>query len=651
MSGARLRRSRLMAANDNKDFASLKGLLFSDETEQLAALQARLVALDGRVGDDALLTKSVANIVAQALRQAEVVGHRELSQAISPLVVASIRREIVDSREVMVEALYPITGRLVSSYVSGAIQKLSDDINARFDALLSPRSLALRMRAALSGKSYGELVLAQNGRFQVSQILLVAAHSGVCIARWPQDAAGKADDKNVPHIGSSNVDMISALLTAIMDFSREAFAGESSELRSLNFGNMLLLLRRSPQYIVAAVGKGQVTPNFEARVDEEFLNILDALGKSGVHPAPLLEQLHEKLETIPAVAVKRAGGVSPALVLFSVIGLALAAWIGWSMWRGSEARRLAAQITAVEHLPELQGYPVSVQAGDTLRVTGIAPNSAARDLVVNKLAEIFPKQEISMQVGLVASSQDVINIAKSSAEIAQKADALDSALKNLTVEHAKTNMQIAALEDLNLQNLTTLRGALSAKVDSQVQDVAAQNAKVETQVQDVAEKLQDSVKTTAQVLAQKQAAFEAVVTGLRDLSEHLKQVEAKLESPELKLHDWVAQHAIYFGDGSNYRDDAIASRTLDDLVALMKAVPDQKLRLAGYSDEPALAPQANKLASLKRAQKVAQGMIERGIAPDRLIVVSRGAAQKISESEGSGSANRRVTFELAAAGE
>ena len=142
-----------------------------------------------------------------------------------------------------------------------------------------------------------------------------------------------------------------------------------------------------------------------------------------------------------------------------------------------------------------------------------------------------------------------------------------------------------------------------------------------------------------------------MVTGLRDLSEHLKQVEAKLESPELKLHDWVAQHAIYFGDGSNYRDDAIASRTLDDLVGLMKAVPDQKLRLAGYSDEPALAPQANKLASLKRAQKVAQGMIERGIAPDKLIVVSRGAAQKISESEGAGSANRRVTFELAAAGE
>ena len=181
--------------------------------------------------------------------------------------------------------------------------------------------------------------------------------------------------------------------------------------------------------------------------------------------------------------------------------------------------------------------------------------------------------------------------------------------------------------------------------------MAAQNAKVETQVQDVAEKLQDSVKTTAQVLAQKQAAFEAVVTGLRDLSEHLKQVEAKLESPELKLHDWVAQHAVYFGDGSNYRDEAGASRTLDDLVILLKSVPEQKLRLAGYSDEPALAPQANKVASLKRAQRVAQSLIERGISPDRLIVVSRGAAQKISESEGAGSANRRVTFELAAVGE
>lgn len=635
MSGARLRLSKLMAANDNKDLASLKGLLFSDETHQIAELETQLASLNSRVGDDDHLTRSVANIVAAALRQAEVKGHRELSQAISPLVVASIRREIVDSRDVMVEALYPITGRLVSSYVSGAIQKLSQDINARFDALLSPRSLMLRMRAAFTGKSYGELMLAENAQFHVSQILLVEAQSGVCLARWPEQAKD----------GRSNVDMISALLTAIMDFSREAFADSNSELRSLNFGNLLLLLRRSPQYIVVAVGAGQVSPAVEQAVDEEFLTVLDSLGNGATQQVPLLEQLHDKIEALPQKQAQRKGRLSPALVIFSILALALLGFIGWNIWQGIEARKLAAKIDKIEHMPDLQGFPVFVQtSGERLRVNGIAPNQQARTDVQRMVENLFPGQPYDMAVATVPREQDMDDVHAAARNSDAKAAALEAALKQAQEQQAKLSAQIASLESQNLQNLNNLRAALSTKVDSQVQGVAAK-------VEDVTAKLQDNAKSTNEILAQKQAAFDSVVSGIRDVADHVRVLDAHVDGPEAQLRGWIGENALFFSDISTYRDPIKAQETLQKLAGLLKAAPRRKLRVVGYADDATASASLNRSISLKRAEHVATDLKALGVLPEQLILVSRANMIKLSENDGPSSSNRRVTFELVLDGE
>ena len=57
--------------------------------------------------------------------------HAELSQAIAPLIVKTIKTEIRSSQDELAEALYPAMGRMVTAYIASAIHDLIDDINRR----------------------------------------------------------------------------------------------------------------------------------------------------------------------------------------------------------------------------------------------------------------------------------------------------------------------------------------------------------------------------------------------------------------------------------------------------------------------------------------------------------------------------------------
>ncbi len=96
----------------------LKRLLLRDEHRDLAGLRAELARLDRRVGTEDRFSRAVADSLVVALKVVEVEDHRALTEVIAPLVVAGIRREIAESRDLMVETLYPIAGRMVAAAIA-----------------------------------------------------------------------------------------------------------------------------------------------------------------------------------------------------------------------------------------------------------------------------------------------------------------------------------------------------------------------------------------------------------------------------------------------------------------------------------------------------------------------------------------------------
>ncbi|HPG89221.1 MAG TPA: hypothetical protein PLD46_06175, partial [Hyphomicrobium sp.] len=142
-------------------------------------LKVRIDEVYAHAGNTEHLTKSVAEIISEALRRAEVAEHAELSRSLAPLLVSTIKTELRNSQDQMVEALYPITGRLVKSYVASAIQDLTNQMNRR----LEQNALMLRVQSVMTGRSVGELLLASSRDFTVKELYLIRRGSGEMVAQ------------------------------------------------------------------------------------------------------------------------------------------------------------------------------------------------------------------------------------------------------------------------------------------------------------------------------------------------------------------------------------------------------------------------------------------------------------------------------------
>lgn len=79
------------AGQSDFELDRLKALLLHPETERLAAVETRIDAIDAYVGASDRLEAATSEILVEAFRRAEIAQHRELANAIAPVVVAAIR--------------------------------------------------------------------------------------------------------------------------------------------------------------------------------------------------------------------------------------------------------------------------------------------------------------------------------------------------------------------------------------------------------------------------------------------------------------------------------------------------------------------------------------------------------------------------------
>ena len=116
-----------------------------------------------------------------------------------------------------------------------------------------------------------------------------------------------------------------------------------------------------------------------------------------------------------------------------------------------------------------------------------------------------------------------------------------------------------------------------------------------------------------------------------------------------RLQSWAKANAIFFADGTEYRNQQSAQAAIDVLVRLMRE-SGALVRVVGYTDERGGQSRNVSLAST-RAQRVFDALIERGVPKQQLIAIGRPSGAEISSNIGPQSPNRRVEFEVGFDGE
>ncbi len=221
----------------------LRDLLARPDREHSAAIEARVEELEHRTSDSSALIT-----------------------AISPLMGDMIRRNIQDSRDEMIEALYPIIGQLIGRAVAEAIRDLVRTIDTRMRPSFSPGSALRHWRARRAGIPDAALALRDALPFQVTELFLVHRESGLLL----QHLSNQPEQED-------QADLVSGMLTAIRDFVQDAFGrGQEGQLDEIQYGTKRILIEATRHAYLAAVVEGIEPAGFRATLREQIIAIENA---------------------------------------------------------------------------------------------------------------------------------------------------------------------------------------------------------------------------------------------------------------------------------------------------------------------------------------------------------------------------------------
>jgi outer membrane protein OmpA-like peptidoglycan-associated protein len=581
------------AGQSGYELDRLKELLLRPETDRLGSVETRVEKLDGYVGDRSRLETATSDILVDAFRRAEIARHKELANAVAPVVLAAIRNEIKNSKDMMVEALYPITGRLVAAAVANAFRDLVADLNERLDRSLSAHHWKLRFQSLLTGRPVSELALADAQRPALRRLLLLERGSGRLIASWHAD--GEEGEQS---------ELVSGLIAAITEFASSVYGARSGELRTLDLGGARVFLRGAPVYLVAAECGGVLKPEHEREIDDAFLSLVARIDRQPQTAQRAVDEMAETLFVAPADKKKS----NLPLIVLAACALALVGWLASGpVLRGLKERQVEGAFeAAIDARPDLKAWPLNLEfdhAGRTVTVQGLDPSDAAAKALVDALGAAAAPYTVGQRTAAVGAAAQID-------ELRARAESQVREIAELRVKIAAAEAQVAQFAG---DSRTAIDRAFSQAVD-----------KANAQTSSAARDLQSQTQAASDRLG---ALIAAGAPSDRD-----------------RVVSLLSRIAIYFEPGTDRPvDPALAARRMDEIAAALKD-GDFNLRVLGQADSTG-GEKRNVEIAQARATAVMDMLVARGIDRSRLRPVAR--RPDFGGDPKGDPRDRRVTFELA----
>ncbi len=691
------------AAHQNSDapgayseLERLRNLLLKQEHDDLASINIQLDTLRARVGDNGTFAAALEPVLIETLSRLRETQARDLSRTLAPLVVPTIRAEFRNSREELVNAIYPLTGKMVSSAIRSALAKLSEDINRRVEAASNPQMLMARIKGKATGKPVSTYMMAGSGPAQIVRAILVEKNSGTLVAHWARDgdAAGDAD-------------MVGSLIAALTTFAAQTYASRESDLRNVELEGHHLTLRHSPAYLLALDVEGDLTRLQHDRADAVFLDLMDRVENADVPDDAALE--HISADITATRAAKKNSKLMPLALLLLVGIIALVGYRQWTIWAFDRQVETVRSILFAK--PGLSPYPLRVvghTSDQRIVVSGLAPPNFDATATADEIAPaIDAETRLDFDISNLSTRAQDLAI---SDEIGRETTRLTAALDSMETEtrqrlsklEAQAGDTSAALrerlgkQNSALQTLTVRASALSELMDESRSDTDTREMQMLERVRQLqrtltsrlgetegaVNALSNRIDTRTSALTDAAASFETSLSAAlaanlveaqrgaaktldrqtRPLTASIKQQDntiAALQQQVTKLAAVVTSERaqrmrldqqlletaeIAFSRGADYRAPAQADTMLTMLAAAIMRL-ERPVTISGHTDISGNEAE-NRTSGLVRAEAVKRALFARGVDAALLQTATSGSSQARSDVVGAGSPERRVTFAI-----
>ena len=230
----------------------LKDILFTDDRQDIDRIAERIEMLEQAYNDRNKFSSKVNPIIQDRLNEFT----KSIPQTLGPTITKTLKKEIQNHKDEVVDALYPVLGKMVKKYVAQEIKMLSEKIDNQLSFIGTWKR---KLRSFFGGKKEKELLLNDLSSERIEQVLLIERGSGLLKASFSRT---KTIDE----------EMVSGMLTAIKTFVEDAFHQKDQELEQIEYELYHIHIQSFVNYFVAVVISGNYGLKSKNKVQNLIFN-------------------------------------------------------------------------------------------------------------------------------------------------------------------------------------------------------------------------------------------------------------------------------------------------------------------------------------------------------------------------------------------
>ncbi|WP_299457278.1 hypothetical protein [uncultured Microscilla sp.] len=175
------------------------------------------------------------------------------NENLKPVIEKTVRTELKESKDALIEAIYPLIGKLIRKFVQVEFEKLSENVDKQLDRTFSVQNIKKQLIALWEGISHKDLIIKELIPPVVEEVFVIDQESGILHGKYS-------------HNNTIDQDVIAGMLTAIKSFIEDAFQQKTGSLDMIEYGTFKIMIQNSYKFYLTAIVSGSVNTKYKTQL-------------------------------------------------------------------------------------------------------------------------------------------------------------------------------------------------------------------------------------------------------------------------------------------------------------------------------------------------------------------------------------------------
>lgn len=233
-------------------YEELKQILFEEEFENQQEMLDKIDELRKEIKERERLELNVGPLIEEKLEELRV----NFPEIYGDVITKTIKHQISESRDEMVDALYPIIGQMIKKFIQKEmellVERMEKSINKSFNfkGLFSGKK---KSKQEITQETFNEAIPPQ-----LNDVFVIENESGLLMGSYSKY---KVVDK----------DMIAAMLTAIKSFVEDAFSNHNQSLEWIEYETYKVYIITFKRLSIACTISGVPHKQYKTELEDQVL--------------------------------------------------------------------------------------------------------------------------------------------------------------------------------------------------------------------------------------------------------------------------------------------------------------------------------------------------------------------------------------------